>query len=44
MSLSVDVPKDHAQEILAPLLKDIKQGKSASTAEFDALYPKVEFP
>lgn len=44
VSLSVDVPKDHAQEILAPLLKDIKQGKSASTAEFDALYPKVEFP
>lgn len=44
VSLSVNVPKDHAQEILAPLSKDIKQGKSTSTADFDALYPEVKFP
>lgn len=44
VSLSVDKPKDHAQEILAPLSKDIKQGKSTSSADFDALYPNVEFP
>lgn len=43
ISLSTDKPKDHAQEILAPLSKDIKQGKSISTADFDALYPQVEF-
>lgn len=44
VSLSLDKPKDHAQEILAPLSKDIKQGKSTSTADFDTLYSQVEFP
>jgi hypothetical protein len=43
VSLSVDKPKDHAQEILAPLAKDIKKGKSTSIADFDSLYPQVDF-
>jgi hypothetical protein len=43
VSLSADSPKDHEQEILAPLSSDIKQGKSSSMADFDTLYPQVVF-
>lgn len=41
VSLSFDKPKEHAEEILAPLSKDIKGGKSTSIAQFDELYSQV---
>lgn len=44
LSLTFDTPKEHAEEILAPLSQDIVKGKSASIAEFDETYANVEFP
>jgi uncharacterized FlaG/YvyC family protein len=41
VSLSYEKPKDHSAEILAGLSQDIKQGKSASMAQFDSIYEQV---
>lgn len=44
VSLASADPKADAEKILAPLSKDLKQGKSVSISDFDALYPQVPFP
>lgn len=44
VSLASSDPKTDAEKILAPLSKDLRQGKSISINDFDALYPQVPFP